>query len=292
MDRRQARTIGSELPRTNKLVVLRAQARTNTVGIKNRNKEPVGFMNQDAQRVIVITGGSRGIGRAIAVRMADPQTKVYFNYSAQAGTDAEETERLIAEAGGNARCARADVASQQDVKNFFNTIVEESGRVDVLVNNAGITKDGLLVRMKEQDWDRVLGINLKGAFNCIQAVAKTMMKQRSGRIINITSVVGVMGNAGQANYTASKAGLIGLTKTAARELAPRGITVNAIAPGFIETSMTINLSEKARQTLLAQVPLGRMGRPEDVAQIVRFLASDEASYVTGQVIHVNGGMYM
>jgi 3-oxoacyl-[acyl-carrier protein] reductase len=184
------------------------------------------------------------------------------------------------------------VASQQDVQNFFNTIVEESGRVDVLVNNAGITKDGLLVRMKEEDWDRVLGINLKGAFNCIQAVAKTMMKQRSGRIINITSVVGVMGNAGQANYTASKAGLIGLTKTAAKELAPRGITVNAIAPGFIETSMTINLSEKVRQALLAQVPLGRMGRPEDVAQIVRFLASDEASYVTGQVIHVNGGMYM
>jgi 3-oxoacyl-[acyl-carrier protein] reductase len=249
-------------------------------------------MNKDTKRVVVITGGSRGIGRAVALAMAGPETKVYFNYSAQASTDAEKTEKLITNIGGSARSARVDVASQQDVRNFFSTIVEECARVDVLVNNAGITKDGLLVRMKEEDWDRVLAINLKGAFNCIQAVAKTMMKQRSGRIINISSVVGVMGNAGQANYTASKAGLIGLTKTAAKELAPRGITVNAIAPGFIKTSMTANLTEKAEEALLAQVPLGRMGQPEDVAEVVNFLTSDKASYITGQVIHVNGGMYM
>jgi 3-oxoacyl-[acyl-carrier protein] reductase len=178
------------------------------------------------------------------------------------------------------------------VQGFFNQIVEESGRVDVLVNNAGVTADGLLVRMKEEDWDRVMDINLKGAFHCTQAVAKTMMKQRSGRIINMASVVGVMGNAGQANYVASKAGLIGLTKTAARELAPRGITVNAVAPGFIETSMTAELPEKVKEAMLAQIPLGRMGRPEDVADVVAFLASEKASYITGQVIHVNGGMHM
>jgi 3-oxoacyl-[acyl-carrier protein] reductase len=184
------------------------------------------------------------------------------------------------------------VGSREDVQGFFNQIAEESGRVDVLVNNAGITADGLLVRMKEKDWDRVLDINLKGAFHCIQAVAKMMMRQRSGRIINMASVVGVMGNAGQANYVASKAGLIGLTKTVARELAPRGITVNAVAPGFVETSMTAELPEKVKEAMLAQIPLGRMGQPEDVADVVAFLASEEASYITGQVLHVNGGMYM
>ncbi|NVM22054.1 MAG: 3-oxoacyl-[acyl-carrier-protein] reductase [Desulfobacterales bacterium] len=249
-------------------------------------------MSTDAKRVVVITGGSRGIGRTIALRMAGADTKIYFNYSGQSSTDAEATIKLIADAGGSAWAARVDVASRPDVENFFNKIVEECGRVDVLVNNAGITMDGLLVRMKEEDWDRVMAINLKGAFNCMQAVAKTMMKQRAGRIINMTSVVAVMGNAGQANYTASKAGLIGLTKTAARELAPRGITVNAVSPGFIDTPMTAVLPEKVKEAMLAQIPLGRFGQTEDVAEVVAFLASDNASYITGQVVHVNGGMYM
>ena len=249
-------------------------------------------MTDNPNRVVVVTGGSRGIGRAIALRMADGETKIYFNYSASVSTDAEETEALVRAAGGTARAIRVDVGSREDVQGFFNQIAEESGRVDVLVNNAGITADGLLVRMKEKDWDRVLDINLKGAFHCIQAVAKMMMRQRSGRIINMASVVGVMGNAGQANYVASKAGLIGLTKTVARELAPRGITVNAVAPGFVETSMTAELPEKVKEAMLAQIPLGRMGQPEDVADVVAFLASEEASYITGQVLHVNGGMYM
>jgi 3-oxoacyl-[acyl-carrier protein] reductase len=224
--------------------------------------------------------------------MADADTTVYFNYSALDSTDAEETAKLAEDAGGSARGVRVKVESRPEVQEFFNQIVKECGRVDVLVNNAGITVDGLLVRMKEEDWNRVLGINLNGAFYCTQAVAKTMMKQRSGRIINMASVVGVMGNAGQANYVASKAGLIGLTKTAARELAPRGITVNAVAPGFIDTAMTADLSEKVKEAMLAQVPLGRMGQSEDVAEVVAFLASEKASYITGQVIHVNGGMYM
>jgi 3-oxoacyl-[acyl-carrier protein] reductase len=224
--------------------------------------------------------------------MAGPGTRIYVNYSRPDSVDVDETMELVAQAGGSARGLRVDVASKEGVQGFFDTIIEESGRVDVLVNNAGITRDGLLVRMKESDWDRVLTVNLKGAFHCIQAAAKIMMKQRAGRIVNMASVVGVMGNAGQANYTASKAGLIGLTKTAARELAPRGITVNAVAPGFIDTAMTEGLSEKVKEAMLAQIPLRSIGSPADVAHAVAFLASDEASYITGQVIHVNGGMYM
>ena len=242
--------------------------------------------------MVVVTGGSRGIGRAIGLRMADSDTRIYFNYSARDSRDAEETIKLIEDAGGSAWGTRVNVASQQDVQDFFKKIAEECGRMDVLVNNAGVTIDGLLVRMKEEDWDRVLAINLKGAFHCIQAVAKIMMKQRAGRIINMASVVGVMGNAGQANYVASKAGLIGLTKTTARELAPRGITVNAVAPGFIDTPMTAGLPEKVKKAMLAQIPMGRIGQSEDVAEMVAFLASEKASYITGQVIHVNGGMYM
>lgn len=249
-------------------------------------------MNNDAKRVVVVTGGSRGIGRAIVLRMAGADTRVYFNYSGHDSRDAEETEKLIENAGGSACGARVNVTAQQDVQNFFKRVVEECGRVDVLVNNAGVAIDTLLVRMKEKDWDRVLAINLKGAFHCLQAVAKIMMKQRSGRIINMASVVGVMGNPGQANYVASKAGLIGLTKTAARELASRGITVNAVAPGFIDTPMTADLPEKVKEAMLAQIPLGRIGQPEDVAEVVAFLAADKAAYITGQVIHVNGGMYM
>jgi len=249
-------------------------------------------MNRDTKRVVVVTGGSRGIGRAIGLRMADSDTRIYFNYSARDSRDAEETIKLIEDAGGSAWGTRVNVASQQDVQDFFKKIAEECGRMDVLVNNAGVTIDGLLVRMKEEDWDRVLAINLKGAFHCIQAVAKIMMKQRAGRIINMASVVGVMGNAGQANYVASKAGLIGLTKTTARELAPRGITVNAVAPGFIDTPMTARLPEKVKKAMVAQIPMGRLGQSEDVAEMVAFLASEKASYITGQVIHVNGGMYM
>lgn len=249
-------------------------------------------MTNDSKRVVAVTGGSRGIGRAVGLRMADADTEIYFNYSTRDSTDAQETERLVRAAGGIARGVRVNIASREEVQQFFNQIVKESGRLDVLVNNAGITADGLLVRMKEEDWDRVLNINLKGAFYCIQAVAKTMMKQRFGRIINMTSVVGVMGNPGQVNYVASKAGLIGLTKSAARELAPRGITVNAVAPGFIDTPMTADLAEKIKETMLAQIPLGRMGQSEEVAEVVAFLASEKASYITGQVIHVNGGMYM
>ena len=254
-------------------------------------------MTEQKQRTIVVTGGSRGIGRAICISLAAPDTCIYFNYFSPSDPDAEaaaaaETEKLVADVGGSAVSSSVNIAEEKEVVSFFEAILDKTGRIDVLVNNAGITKDGLLVRMKEKDWDVVLNINLKGAFTCTRIAAKAMMKQRYGRIINMASVVGVTGNAGQANYSASKAGLIGLTKTVAKELAPRGITVNAIAPGFIETDMTALLSEKARNAMLDQVPLGRAGQPEDVAAVVAFLASESASYLTGQVIHVSGGMYI
>ena len=254
-------------------------------------------MTKQNKHTVVVTGGSRGIGRAICIALAAPETQIYFNYFSPTDPDAEkaaadETERLVADAQGTAVGRSVNVAVEKEVAGFFQEVLDATGRLDVLVNNAGITKDGLLVRMKEQDWDVVLDINLKGAFRCTQIAAKAMMKQRYGRIINISSVVGVTGNPGQANYSASKAGLIGLTKTTARELATRGVTVNAIAPGFIETDMTAALSEKARDAMLSQVPLGRAGQPEDTAAVVAFLASESASYITGQVIHVSGGMYM
>ena len=254
-------------------------------------------MMEQKQRIVVITGGSRGIGRAICISFAAPDTHIYFNYFSPGDPAAEvaaaaETEKLVADAQGLAVSSSVNIAEEKEVISFFEEILDKTGRIDVLVNNAGITKDGLLVRMKEKDWDAVLNINLKGAFTCTKIAAKVMMKQRYGRIINIASVVGVTGNAGQANYSASKAGLIGLTKTAAKELAPRGITVNAIAPGFIETDMTASLSEKARNAMLDQVPLGRAGQPDDVAAVAAFLASESASYLTGQVIHVSGGMYI
>jgi 3-oxoacyl-[acyl-carrier protein] reductase len=254
-------------------------------------------MMEQKQRTVVITGGSRGIGRAICISFAAPDAHVYFNYFSPSDPAAEaaaaaETEKLVADARGLAVSSSVNIAEEKEVISFFEEILDKTGRIDVLVNNAGITKDGLLVRMKEKDWDAVLNINLKGAFTCTKIAAKVMMKQRYGRIINIASVVGVTGNAGQANYSASKAGLIGLTKTAAKELAPRGITVNAIAPGFIETDMTASLSEKARNALLDQVPLRRAGQPDDVAAVAAFLASESASYLTGQVIHVSGGMYI
>jgi len=254
-------------------------------------------MTKQEKRTVVVTGGSRGIGRIICIAFAAPDTHVFFNYFSPTDPAAElaaaiETEKLISDAQGSAISRSVNVAIQKEVESFFVVIIEKTGRIDVLINNAGITKDGLLVRMKEEDWDVVLDVNLKGAFTSTKIAAKTMMKQRHGRIINISSVVGVTGNAGQANYSASKAGLIGLTKTTAKELATRGITVNAVAPGFIETDMTASLSDKARSAMLDQVPLGRAGQPEDVANVVAFLASDSASYITGQVIHVSGGLYI
>lgn len=248
-------------------------------------------MPDSDKRIVWVTGGSRGIGRAICLAFAKADTHVYFNYSS-AGDAAAETEKLVAESGGTATGVQVNVAAGQEVSDFVSRIINESGRIDVLVNNAAITRDGLIVRMKESDWDDVLNTNLKGAFNCIKAVTKPMLKQRSGRIINVSSVVGVSGNPGQANYVASKAGIIGLAKAVAKELAPRGITVNVVAPGFVETDMTASLPDKAKEAMLAMIPLGRAGNPEDVAAAVVFLASDDGAYITGQVIHVSGGMYM
>jgi 3-oxoacyl-[acyl-carrier protein] reductase len=254
-------------------------------------------MTEDNAKVIVVTGGSRGIGRAICLALAAPGVRIFFNYFSPANPEAEEaaaaeTVDLVKQAGATATGICANVAVQSEVTGFFDKVMAETGRVDVLVNNAGITRDSLMVRMKESEWDAVLSVNLKGPFMCTQQAARVMMKQRSGRIINIASVVGVIGNVGQANYVAAKAGIIGLTKTAAKEYAARGVTVNAVAPGFIETDMTANLPEKVRELMLAQIPLGRPGQPEDVAAVVKFLASEAAAYLTGQVLHVSGGMYM
>jgi len=248
-------------------------------------------MPEQSKRTVVVTGGSRGIGRAICLSLTGPDTDVYFNYYPEDPL-AAETETLIAAAGGRAHSACVDVASENDVADFLNRPISETGRIDALVNNAGITRDSLLVRMKTQDWDAVLNINLKGAFYCTKIAGKQMMKQRSGCIVNIASIVGVTGNAGQANYVASKAGIIGLTKAAAKELAPRGVTVNAVAPGYIETEMTESLPDNVKQAMLDQIPLGRAGSPEDVAGVVAFLCSRQAAYLTGQVIHISGGMYI
>ena len=242
-------------------------------------------------RVIVVTGGSRGIGRSICTTLSAPGTTVYFNYSSNAEA-AQSTAAGVAAAGGRAHHHQVDVSSESAVADYLGMILKTAGRLDVLVNNAGITRDGLLVRMKAADWDDVIDINLKGAFNCTKLAAKAMMKQRYGRIINISSVVGACGNPGQANYVAAKAGIIGLTKAVARELASRNITVNAVAPGYIDTEMTDRLGDKAKEAMLDQIPMGRIGTPEDVAGVVAFLASPAADYITGQVIHVSGGMYM
>ncbi len=248
-------------------------------------------MAQDTQRTVLVTGGSRGIGRAICLAMAEPGTHIFFNY-AQATSAAEETLTAIRAAGGRATAMEMDVSDEDQVNTFFKQMLSETGRIDVLVNNAGIARDGLLARMKAGDWDRVMDVNLKGAFLCMKAATKPMMKQRSGRMINISSVVGASGNPGQANYVASKAGIIGLTKAVAKELASRNITVNAVAPGFIDTDMTTALGDKAKEALIKEIPLGRVGDSKDVAGAVLFLASEYANYITGQVIHVNGGMYM
>ncbi|MGC2432773.1 MAG: 3-oxoacyl-[acyl-carrier-protein] reductase [Desulfobaccales bacterium] len=241
--------------------------------------------------VALVTGAARGIGRAIALVLARPGLTLYLNDIAL-GEEAVRTQQEVNDKGAQAKLIEFNVADAGQVQQGVDEILKESGRLDLLVNNAGITRDNLILRMKEAEWDAVLAVNLKGAYNCMRAVSKAMVKQRSGRIINISSVVGVMGNAGQANYVASKAGLIGLTKAVARELASRNITVNAVAPGFIQTEMTESLPAKVKEEMLAQIPLGRFGTPEEVAQAVAFLASDAAAYLTGQVIHVNGGMLM
>ncbi|MGO0061780.1 3-oxoacyl-[acyl-carrier-protein] reductase [Brevibacillus fluminis] len=242
-------------------------------------------------KVALVTGASRGIGRAIALKLAADGCNVVVNYAGSESA-AAETVAKIKELGREAIMVKANVSSADEVNDMFKAALDTFGQIDILVNNAGITRDNLMMRMKEEEWDDVIDTNLKGVFNCIKAATRPMMKQRSGRIINITSVVGVLGNAGQANYVAAKAGVIGLTKTAARELASRGITVNAVAPGFIATDMTDVLPEDVKANLLTQIPLARLGQADEIANVVHFLASDAAAYMTGQTLHVDGGMYM
>jgi 3-oxoacyl-[acyl-carrier protein] reductase len=238
-------------------------------------------------KIVMVTGGAAGIGRVTAEAFAREGAKL-----AICDVNPETGEAAAKSLGAEASFEKVDVANETAVSEWTDQVVKRYGRIDVLVNNAGITRDALLLRMKAADWDLVMNVNLKGAFLCTRAVVRYMAQQRSGRIVNVASVVGVVGNAGQANYVASKAGLIGLTKTVAREFAARGITVNAVAPGFIETQMTAVLSEKVKEGFLSQIPLGRAGTAEEVASAVTFLASDQAAYLTGQVLHVSGGMYM
>lgn len=242
-------------------------------------------------KAALVTGASRGIGRAIAIDLAKNGADIAINFSGNE-EKANEVVKEIEALGREAFSIRANVASSDEVNEMIKEVIERFGRLDILVNNAGITRDNLILRMKESEWEDVININLKGVFNCTKAVARQMMKQRAGRIINISSIVGIAGNAGQANYVASKAGIIGLTKTAAKELASRNITVNAIAPGFIATDMTDELDDHLKEEMLKQIPLSRFGKPEDIANIVAFLASDKASYITGQTICVDGGMVM
>jgi 3-oxoacyl-[acyl-carrier protein] reductase len=242
-------------------------------------------------KTAVVTGASRGIGRAIAIKLAKLGANVVVNYrkSEDAVLDVvKEIEAL----GVKALAVKADISSYSDVEIMMKKCIEKFGSIDILVNNAGITKDGLLMRMKEEDFDSVIDINLKGAFNCTKHVSAIMLRQRSGRVINISSVTGITGNAGQVNYSSAKAGIIGMTKSVAREFASRGVTCNAVAPGFIQTDMTNALPVKVKDTLMNTIPLKRLGTPEDVANVVAFLASEEASYITGQVINVDGGMVM
>lgn len=240
-------------------------------------------------KVALVTGASRGIGRAVALKLAAEGAKVAINFAGNLAK-AEEVKSIIESNGGEALLVQGNVADFETVNEIVKKIVDAWGRLDILVNNAGITRDNLLLKMSESDFDEVIATNLKGVFNCTKAVTKLMMKQRTGRIVNMSSVVALMGNAGQANYAAAKAGVIGFTKSAAKEFAPRGITVNAIAPGFIGTDMTNAIPEKIKDEMLKNIPLGRFGNPEDVANAVMFFVSEDAAYITGQVICVDGGM--
>lgn len=240
-------------------------------------------------KVALVTGAGRGIGRAIAVKLAKCGARVIVNYNGSKAK-AEETVSLIEEAGGEAWAVKCDVSDFDASGELAKKVVDKYGRIDILVNNAGVTKDGLIMRMSEEDYDTVLDINLKGAFNMIRHFSPSFLKQRSGKIINISSVSGVLGNAGQANYCASKAGLIGLTKSVARELASRGVCVNAVAPGFIETEMTEAMSDKAKEAVLGSIPMKRTGQAEDIAEAAAFLADEASDYITGQVLCVDGGM--
>jgi 3-oxoacyl-[acyl-carrier protein] reductase len=242
-------------------------------------------------RIAVVTGGSRGIGRAIAMTLAAAGATVIVNYQRNAAA-ADETVAAITAADGAAISIQADVSVSADVERLFKTVIDQYGTVDILVNNAGITRDTLLLRMKEDDFDTVIDTNLRGVYLCTKAALRPMTRARSGRIINITSVVGLIGNAGQSNYAAAKAGIIGFTRAVAREMASRGITVNAVAPGYIETELTAGLGEQVRAAILEAIPLGRLGTPQDVANLVCFLASDAAAYITGQTLTVDGGMVM
>ena len=249
-------------------------------------------MGNSASRTVVVTGGSRGIGRAIALRFASKGTRIVIVHYDPDEIAAQETVAMVSQRGATAESKKVDLSDFQAVDELFKDILARCGNIHVLVNNAGITKDTLLMRMSEADWDAVLHVNLKSVFNCTKAVIRSMLKQREGRIVNISSVVGQMGNAGQSNYAASKAGIMGFTKSVAREAAPRGVTVNAVAPGYVDTDMTKVLPDEVKAAFLQQVPLGRVGTPQDVAEAVHWLCSEAAGYITGQVLHVNGGMYM
>ena len=248
-------------------------------------------MKRFENKIVLVTGAGRGIGASIAKRFASEGAEVIVNYS---GNDeaAQKTVDEITATGGQAQKYKCSVNDSESVKVMIDEIIKEFGRVDILVNNAGITKDGLMLRMTDEDFDRVIDVNLKGTFNCTKYVSKYMLKQKSGKIINISSVVGLSGNAGQVNYSASKAGIIGITKSAAKELSSRGITVNAVAPGYVDTDMTKVLSDNIRNEILKNIPLQRMGNVEDISNCVAFLASEDASYITGQVISVDGGMHI
>ncbi|MFT9494550.1 3-oxoacyl-[acyl-carrier-protein] reductase [Anaerosolibacter sp.] len=242
-------------------------------------------------KTAVVTGGSRGIGRAIVLKLAEMGANIVVNYTSSP-QKAEEVVALVKEMGREAIAIQANVSDSDAIQKMMQEVEEKFSTIDILINNAGITKDTLLMKMKDEDWDQVMDINLRGTFNCTKAVTRKMMKQRNGKIVNLASVVGVMGNAGQANYAASKAGIIGFTKSVAKELATRGINVNAVAPGFIQTEMTDILSDEVKEAMMANIPMKQLGTPEDVANVIAFLCSDDAKYITGQVLHVDGGMVM
>lgn len=248
-------------------------------------------MNELQGRVALVTGGSRGIGRAIVLKLAQAGAKIVINYQGNEAA-AQETLDMIKAEGAEGSIYRADVSSSSEVEEMIKTVLTKYGQLDILVNNAGITRDNLIMRLKDEDWQRVINTNLTGVFNCCRAASRPMIKKRSGRIVNISSVVALEGNAGQVNYAAAKAGIVGLTKSLAKELASRAIMVNAVAPGFIQTEMTEQITEEARKQLAQRIPVGSLGNPDDVANLVLFLVSDSAQYITGQVIAVDGGMTM